>query len=85
MPILSNESKTANVAFPTFSGATDEDYLKFEREMRYCIKRNRIRREDKSRKHREMLKGSAQWVIPENLKDIKQAFQLLRALFGDPS
>ena len=54
MPILSNESKTANVAFPTFSGTTDEDYLKFEREMRDCIKRNRIRREDQSRKLREM-------------------------------
>ena len=49
-----NKSKTANVAFPTFSGTTDEDYLKFEREMRDCIKRNRIRREDQSRKLREM-------------------------------
>ena len=49
-----NKSKTANVAFPTFSDTTDEDYLKFEREMRDCIKRNRIRREDQSRKLREM-------------------------------
>ena len=85
MPILSNESKTANVAFPTFSGTTDEDYLKFEREMRDCFKRNRIRREDQSRKLREMLKGSIQRIIPENLEDIEQAFQLLKAIYGDPS
>ena len=80
-----NESKTANIAFPTFSGSSDEDYLKFEREMRDCFNRNRIRREDQSRKLREMLKGSIQKIIPENLEDIEQAFQLLKAIYGDPS
>ena len=32
-----------------------------------------------------MLKGSVQRIIPENLEDVDQGFQLLKALYGDPS
>ena len=80
-----NESKIANVAFPTFSGTSDEDYLKFEREVRDCFKRNRVRREVQCKKLRELLKGTVKNIVPENLEDVEQGFQLLKSLYGDPS
>ena len=80
-----NEPKTAQVKFPTFRGSADEDYLKFEKEVRSCFKRNRIRREVQVKKLRDLLEGPVKNIVPENLEDVDQGFQLLKALYGDPS
>ena len=40
-------TRAADVQFPVFQGANDEDFLKFQKEFLHVLKINRIRNENK--------------------------------------
>lgn len=80
-----NKSKTSNIKYPTFGGSNDEDYLKFQREMKNAFRVNRVRLEDQVQQLRNNLKGCAQKLIPTTLESIDEAFSVLTSIYGDPS
>ena len=83
-----SKSKTANVKYPTFSGNKDEDYLRFEKEVREAFVSNRVKTADQAKTLRDdCLKGEAKSYIPKDLEDIEGAFKILKtdAGYGDSS
>ena len=80
-----SRSKTAEVKLPTFGGQTDEDYLKFETEVKEAMRTNKVIRKDQIKKLREVLKGQAKTIIPDSIQDVDQAFSILSHMYGCPS
>lgn len=83
-----SKSKTANVKYPTFSGNKDEDYLRWEKEVREAFVSNRVKTADQAKILRDdCLKGEAKSYIPKDLEDIEGAFKILKidAGYGDSS
>ena len=63
----------------------DEDYNKWEKEMKVALKSNCDRRDDQIRKIREYLKNHPLSLVPENLDNVDAAFSTPKSLYGDPS
>ena len=78
-------TRAADVQFPMFQGANDEDFLKFQKEFLHALKINRIRKENKVAKLKECLKNQPRSLIHDNLVDIDEALGILRSMYGDPS
>ena len=78
-----SKSKTANVKFPTFSGGQDEDFFKFEKEVRKGFLTNRIKRDDQVGKLRECLRNHPKTMIPASMEDIEEAWNVLKTVYGD--
>ena len=79
-----NKSKPYDVKFPQFSGSIDEDFLKFQKDVKNCFRVNRIRLEDQPSKLRENLKGSAMKLIPATMTNIDECWDILLGIYGDP-
>ena len=79
------KTKIVEVKFPTFAAKPDEDYRKFQKQFEEALKSNRIPKEDQCKKLRENLKDGPKNLIPESLKDIEEAFRILKDMYGDPS
>ena len=78
------ESKSADINYPTFGGSMEEDYMKFQHEMKNALKVNKIRLEDQVPKLRENLQASALKLIPSSLDNIEEAFTILSSIYGEP-
>ena len=78
-----SKSKTATVKFPTFGGGQDEDFFKFEREVKKGFLTNRIRRGDQVGKLRECLRNHPRTMIPASMEDIEEAWNVLKTVYGD--
>ena len=71
--------------FPTFEGRDDEDFAKFKLEIERAFVKNRVAKDDKLGKLREVLKGHAKNLVPENYTDdIDKAWDILNKSFGNP-
>ena len=79
------KNKPSEVKFPTIGGGNDEDYNKWEKEMKVALKSNCDRRDDQVRKIREYLKNHPLSLVPENLDNVDAAFSTPKSLYGDPS
>ena len=80
-----SKAKPSEVKYPTFGGGIEEDYNKWEREIKVALKSNCVRRDDQVSKVREHLKNHPKSLVPENLDNVDAAFSTLRSLYGDPS
>ena len=80
-----SESKSANVKYPSFSGADKEDYLKWEKETKAAFIKNQVRLEDQVKILRENLTGHALKLIPHTVTDIDTAFTTLSRMYGEAS
>ena len=78
-----NRSKVAAVKFPTFGGDIDEDFSKFEKEVKKAFSSNRVRRDDQVSKLRECLKRHPKSLIPSSMDNIEDAWKVLKTIFGD--
>ena len=80
-----SKRKTANRKYPKFSGADEkqEDFQKFEKDVREVFKSNRIARDDQVKKLREeCLESPAKNLIPETVKTLDRALEILRGRYG---
>ena len=80
-----SERKTADRKYPKFSGADEkqEDFQKFEKDVREVFKSNRIARDDQVKKLREeCLESPAKNLIPETVKTLDRALEILRGRYG---
>ena len=80
-----NRSKTASVKLPCFAGLDEEDYSQFEKDIKKAFVAYRVRKDDQIKKLREVVKGNARKVIPSTMKNIDEAFKILKNIFEDPS
>ena len=78
-------SSSEKVSYPTFEGKDDECYQDFVKKLEHAFTQNKVRREDKVAKLREVLKGLAKKLIPETLEDIDVAYENLEKAYGDPT
>ena len=80
-----NKSKTSNIKYPLFTGSIDEDFIKFQHDIKNCFRVNRIRLEDQPSKLRDNLKGSVVKLIPVTMTNIDDCWAILESVYGDPS
>ena len=78
-----SKSKSANLVLPTFSGKSEEDFSKFQREMLKGFKSNKVKREDQVKKLRENLKGHPLSLVPDTMESIDKAWESLSKVYGD--
>ena len=78
-----SNSKTATVKFPTFGGGQEEDFFKFEKEVRKGFLTNKTRRYDQVGVLRDCLKNHAKTMIPASMEDIEEAWNVLKVVYGD--
>ena len=76
---------SAKVPYPSFSGDVHEDFLQFEREVKDCMKTNKVLRDDQVKTLRKCLSGVPLSLVPEGQTDISKAFSDLNKMFGDAS
>ena len=69
--------------YPSFSGDSSQDFIKFKEKMVYRFRRNQVAKQDQLDKLREVLKGQALRLVPESTKDIDTAWLILKNAFGD--
>ena len=74
---------TEKISYPSFEGKDDESFHDFKNKVEKCFKQNRVRREDKVAKLRDLLKGHAKKLIPENQKCIDSAWESLENAYGN--
>ena len=79
------KSKPANVKYPSFSGRFDADFYKFKQELTDAFEANQIRREDRCQLLRGCLQPGPRAFIHQDLKDIDEAWAVLKQLYGDPA
>ena len=77
------KSKNASVKLPTFGGEAEDDFSKFEKEMKKGLVTNRVKRADQVAQLREHLKARPKGMIPSNMEDIDEAWRILREIYGD--
>ena len=71
--------------YPTFSGASSEDFLQFKETMELRFRENKVKKKEQVSKLRECLRGAALARVPEGVKVIEEAFRRLSEAFGNPS
>lgn len=79
------KGKSAEVKLPTFSGANEEDYWKFEKELKEGFRTNRVSRDAQSKKLKEVLKGQAKTLIPTTEDNIDRCLKILKDMYGKAS
>ena len=80
-----SKRKTADRKYPKFSGADEkqEDFQKFEKDVKEVFKANRVARDDQVKKLREeCLESPAKNLIPETVKTLDRALETLRGRYG---
>ena len=77
------KSKTASVKLPMFTGERSEDFSKFKREMEKGMKTNRVRKHDQVAKLRECLRQDPKALVPYDMEDIDEAWNILTNIYGD--
>merc|ERR1711949_3077 len=80
-----SKRKTADRKYPKFSGADEkqEDFEKFEKDVREVFKANRVARDDQVKKLcEECLESPAKNLIPETVKTLDRALETLRGRYG---
>ena len=70
--------------YPQFSGKFSEDFLKFKDKMEKDFRANKVVNVDQVDKLREQLSGFAKTLVPDNMRNIADAFQALSEQWGDP-
>ena len=80
-----NKSRSGDVKMPRFGANLDEDFLKFEKELKDAFHSNHVRRDLQVRKLLECLHGQPKTLIPETLANIDEALDILRKMYGSPS
>ena len=80
-----DKSKVSPIKYPVFSGAISEDYVKWERETRDALVKNRVRTEDKVKVIRTNLSGKPLKLIPDTMTNPETLFSALGDLYGEPS
>ena len=80
-----NEDRVSLVKYPKFGGGYNEDFLKFQREMMDCFKKNRVSRDDQVNTLRSNLNGYPKSLVPEDLQNIDIAWKDLKEMYGDAS
>lgn len=78
-----NRSKVASFKFPTFGGDIEEDFAKFEKEVKKTFTFNRVRRDDQVSKLRECLRNHPKSLVPASMDNIDDAWRVLEAIYGD--
>ena len=76
--------RSATVQYPTFSGLSNEDFFKFQKEIEATFVANKVRREDKVKQLRSCLKGQPLKYIQESCKHIEDAWKTLKDVYGSP-
>ena len=66
MLFTQDNKKPMTVKFPSFSGASEEDYSKFKEEILKAFVQNRIQKTDQLSKLRECLKNHAKILVPDS-------------------
>ena len=77
-------AKSDKVSYPTFSGETGEDLVRFKTKINECFMKNRVPESDQLDKLRENLKGAALKRVPFTVKKLSIAWQNLEEAFGSP-
>ena len=70
--------------YPKFSGASHEDFVKFNDKLVRAFRRNGVGKSDQVEKLRKTLSGFALSLVPEITETIEKAFATLKSAFGDP-
>ena len=78
-----DQTKSANVKHPKFSGDPAEDFSKFRFDMEKALRQNRVTRADQVAKLRDSLSGHAKSLVPNTMLDINTAWEVLHTAFGD--
>ena len=78
-----NRSEVASVKFPMFGGDTDEDFSKFEKDLKKAFSSNRVRKDDQVSKLRECLRKRPQSLIHSSMDNIEEALKVLKTIYGD--
>ena len=78
------KTRSTPLKLPTFSGRPGEDYLDFQEKFQKAAISNKIPKSEQLDKLREGLYGKATNLIPPRLTDLKEAWSILKASFGDP-
>ena len=73
------------VKWPKFSGNLEENFAKFKEKFDNAAKLNRTSRTVQLTKLRECLSGYPLTLVPETTKDITEAFDILKQLYGNVS
>ena len=79
------KSKSSNVKIPSFGGNPEEDYHKWEKELKEAFKSNMIPRSDQMKKVREFLTDQAKTLIPSSEENIDECLKILKRMYGDAS
>ena len=77
------KSKPSNVSYPQFGGKDDEDFFKFEEELKKAFKKNQVQQGEQAKKLKENLKGLAKRILPSTNDNIDDCLQILRNMFAD--
>ena len=80
-----SRSKPADIQYPSFSGSLTEDFFRFQQEVENAFAANKVRKEDRCKKLRNCLKNQPLGFVPETMKDIDEAWAVLKQLYGDPA
>ena len=80
-----SRSKPADIQYPSFSGSLTEDFFRFQQEVENAFAANKVRKEDRCKKLRNCLKNQPLGFVPESMKDIDEAWAVLKQLYGDPA
>ena len=81
-----DESKNDKVKLPFFEGRDDEDFSKWKELVERAFIKNRVAKDDKLTKLREVLKGHAKKLVPFSMTStIDDAWKALESAFGDPN
>ena len=70
--------------YPKFSGASSEDYTKFNDKMVRALRQNKVSKSNQVERLRKCLSGFALGLVPESTETIDKAFATLKSAFGDP-
>jgi hypothetical protein len=69
--------------YPKFAGLDNQCFFQFEEKMRRCLKSNKVPLIDQVPKMREYLAGHALNMVPESMKEMNVALDILRSRYGD--
>ena len=73
------------MTYPTFAGKDEEDFFKFEKELKDAFRQNRVQRGDQAKKLKENLQGQAKRMIPSNNDNIDDCLSILKSMYADPA
>ena len=79
-----HKSTGEKLEYPRFSGAANEDFVKFKDKMVKAFRTNGVAKNEQVEKLRKVLSGFALALVPESTDSIDKAFETLKSAFGDP-